>query len=66
MEQDFSFLQTPVAWVIFAVTVAVSLIAFSNEKLYDRLILQPYNVSRGQVCLYPDHQRIYPCTTGCT
>lgn len=48
MEQDFSFLQTPVAWAIFAVTVAVSLIAFSNEKLYDRLILQPYNVSRGK------------------
>jgi membrane associated rhomboid family serine protease len=48
MEQDFRFFDTPVAWAIFAVTIAISLMAFSNEKLYDRLILQPYNVSRGK------------------
>ena len=48
MEQDFSFFDTPIAWAIFAVTIVISLIAFSNEKLYDRFILQPYNVSRGK------------------
>ncbi len=38
----------PVASVIFAITIIISLIVFYNENLYDRLILQPYNVSRGQ------------------
>ena len=38
----------PVASVIFAVTIAVSLFAFYNDDLYTRFILQPYNVSRGK------------------
>jgi membrane associated rhomboid family serine protease len=38
----------PVASVIFAITIIVSLIAFSNDKIYDKLILHPYNVSRGK------------------
>ncbi|SRR5258708_2199941 len=38
----------PVASVIFAITILVTLIAFYNENIYNRLILQPYNVSRGK------------------
>jgi membrane associated rhomboid family serine protease len=37
----------PVASVIFALTILVSLIAFSNQNLYGKLMLHPYNVSRG-------------------
>ena len=37
----------PVASVIFAITIVISLLAFYNEELYARLILQPYNVYRG-------------------
>jgi membrane associated rhomboid family serine protease len=46
MEQYFTM--APVASVIFAVTIAVSLFAFYNDDLYTRFILQPYNVSRGK------------------
>jgi membrane associated rhomboid family serine protease len=46
MEQYFSV--APVACVIFAITIIVTLIAFYNDELYDKLILQPYNVSRGK------------------
>jgi membrane associated rhomboid family serine protease len=46
MEQYLTY--APVASVIFAVTIIVSLFAFYNEGVYDRLILQPYNVSRGK------------------
>ncbi|MBS1503802.1 MAG: rhomboid family intramembrane serine protease [Bacteroidetes bacterium] len=38
----------PVASVLFALTLLVSFIAFYNEKMYDKFILHPYNVSRGQ------------------
>ncbi|MFD0795347.1 rhomboid family intramembrane serine protease [Mucilaginibacter litoreus] len=38
----------PVASIIFAITLATSLWAFSNHNLYGNLILNPYNVSRGQ------------------
>lgn len=38
----------PVASVIFAITILISLIVFYNEELYNKLILQPYNVSRGK------------------
>lgn len=51
MEQDISFAATPVAFVIFAITIIVTLIAFYNEDFYTKLILQPYNVSRGK-CIY--------------
>ena len=46
MEQYFTV--APVACIIFAVTIAISLLAFYNDNLYTRLILQPYNVSRGK------------------
>ncbi|TEW66985.1 rhomboid family intramembrane serine protease [Mucilaginibacter phyllosphaerae] len=42
------FLATPVASIIFAITLATSLWAFSNEEIYARFILNPYGVSRGQ------------------
>jgi membrane associated rhomboid family serine protease len=45
MEQYLT--EAPVASVIFAITIIVTLIAFSNEDIYSRLILQPYNVARG-------------------
>lgn len=45
MEQYLT--EAPVASVIFAITIIVTLIAFSNEAFYSRLILQPYNVARG-------------------
>ncbi|MDB5157530.1 MAG: rhomboid family intrarane serine protease [Mucilaginibacter sp.] len=37
---------TPVASFIFAITIIVSLLAFSNENLYAKMILHPYSVSR--------------------
>jgi membrane associated rhomboid family serine protease len=37
----------PVASVIFAITLIVTFIAFYNDELYARLMLQPYSVSRG-------------------
>lgn len=46
MEQYF--IVAPVACIIFAATIAVSLFAFYNDNLYTRFILQPYNVSRGK------------------
>ncbi|MFD2144298.1 rhomboid family intramembrane serine protease [Mucilaginibacter antarcticus] len=38
----------PVASIIFAITVIVSLLAFSNEELYGKLMLHPYSVYRKQ------------------
>jgi len=38
---------TPVASVIFAVTIATSLWAFYNDNAYANMILNPYEVSRG-------------------
>jgi membrane associated rhomboid family serine protease len=38
----------PVASVIFAITIIVSLIAFYNENIYARFMLHPYSVSRGR------------------
>ena len=38
----------PVASILFVVTIAISLLAFSNEKLYGELMLHPYSVARGQ------------------
>jgi membrane associated rhomboid family serine protease len=46
MEQYLT--QAPVASAIFAITIAISLIAFSNDALYDKMILHPYNISRGK------------------
>jgi membrane associated rhomboid family serine protease len=41
-------MMAPVASFIFAITVITSLIAFSNENLYNKLMLHPYSVSKGQ------------------
>ncbi len=41
------FLATPVTSIIFVITLATSLWAFSNENIYGEFILNPYNVSRG-------------------
>ncbi|MGZ3752690.1 MAG: rhomboid family intramembrane serine protease [Mucilaginibacter sp.] len=38
----------PVASVIFAITILVSLIAFYNENILVRFMLHPYSVSRGK------------------
>jgi len=46
MEQYFT--AAPVACIIFAVTIAISLFAFYNDDLYTRFILQPYSVSKGK------------------
>lgn len=46
MEQYFNI--APVACIIFALTIAISLFAFYNDDLYNKLILQPYNVSKGK------------------
>jgi membrane associated rhomboid family serine protease len=39
---------TPVASLIFAITLITSLLAFYNQNLYGKLMLHPYSVSRGQ------------------
>jgi membrane associated rhomboid family serine protease len=39
---------SPVACAIFAITLIVSLIAFYNEDIYNRFILQPYSVARRE------------------
>jgi membrane associated rhomboid family serine protease len=36
----------PVASIIFAITIGASLLAFSNENLYGKLMLHPYSVYR--------------------
>ena len=46
MEQYLTM--APVACVIFVITIVVSLIAFSSDKIFDNLILHPYNVYRGK------------------
>lgn len=46
MEQYFSV--APVACILFAITIGVSLLAFYNDEVYNKLILQPYNVSKGK------------------
>ncbi|QEM13864.1 MULTISPECIES: rhomboid family intramembrane serine protease [Mucilaginibacter] len=38
----------PVACAIFAITIITSLLAFSNDNLYGRMMLHPYTVSRGK------------------
>lgn len=38
----------PVASLIFVITIAVTLLAFSNEGLYSKFMLHPYSVYRGE------------------
>lgn len=42
------FFITPVASVIFVITILTSLLAFSNPQVYERLILSPHEVYRKQ------------------
>jgi membrane associated rhomboid family serine protease len=46
MEQYLT--HAPVACVLFAITIAVSFIAFSSDAVYDNFILHPYYVYRGK------------------
>jgi membrane associated rhomboid family serine protease len=39
---------TPVASAIFAITLAISLLAFNSDELYDQFILHPYSVAQGK------------------
>lgn len=41
-------MQTPVASIIFVITIVTSLLAFYNTELYGKFMLHPYSVSRGQ------------------
>jgi membrane associated rhomboid family serine protease len=41
-------MMAPVASFIFAITIATSVWAFSNDNIYANMILHPYSVSRGQ------------------
>ena len=46
MEQYLAI--APVASLIFVITIAVSLLAFSFEGMYAKLMLHPYSISRGK------------------
>lgn len=43
---DF-LVNTPVASIIFLLTVATSIYAFNNPSLYGKMMLHPYSVARG-------------------
>lgn len=51
MIQQYLF-YTPVASIIFAITIAASLYTFSNQHLYGKLMLHPYAIARDQRRLY--------------
>ena len=53
-------MMAPVASLYLLLPLLTSLLAFSNEKLYDKLMLHPYSVSRGKRCLHAYYQRIDP------
>ncbi|WP_423148675.1 rhomboid family intramembrane serine protease [Rubrolithibacter danxiaensis] len=40
--------ETPVASVIFLLTIVTSLYAFYNEEVYGKFMLHPYSVNRGE------------------
>ncbi|MFD1771322.1 rhomboid family intramembrane serine protease [Sphingobacterium suaedae] len=43
---------TPVASVIFALTIGLSIFVFSNPQWYGRLMLHPYSIARDRSKLY--------------
>ncbi|RKR81272.1 rhomboid family protein [Mucilaginibacter gracilis] len=48
MDQILFYIQyAPVASAIFAATILISLLAFYNDELYSKSILQPYSIARG-------------------
>lgn len=49
MNQPLVYLTyAPVASAIFAITLILSILAFYNDDLYDKFILQPYQVAKGR------------------
>jgi membrane associated rhomboid family serine protease len=46
--EEISFAASPVACIIAVITLITTIIAFYNDEVFDRLILHPYNVSRGK------------------
>jgi membrane associated rhomboid family serine protease len=46
--ETLSLSATPVATVIFAITILWSVLAFSNENMYGRFMMHPYSVYRRQ------------------
>jgi membrane associated rhomboid family serine protease len=38
----------PVATVLFVLNIALSLIAFNNERIYSAFMLHPYSIARGE------------------
>jgi membrane associated rhomboid family serine protease len=46
MEQYLTL--APVASVIFALTILISLVAFSNDTIFEKFILHPYEVAKGK------------------
>ncbi len=40
--------ETPVAAIIFALTIVISIYAFNNQNIYGKFMLHPYSVSRGK------------------
>ena len=43
---------TPVASIIFVLTIGLSLFVFSNESYFGKLMLHPYGIKRNKVKLY--------------
>ncbi len=56
MPATFPGAVNPAAWIIFIVTIAVSLIAFKSPALLNRLLLRPYAVLRQR-----QYERLFTC-----
>jgi membrane associated rhomboid family serine protease len=41
-------IMSPVATAIFVITIGITLLAFSNDRVYSELTLHPYSVARGE------------------
>jgi membrane associated rhomboid family serine protease len=48
MEDQINYLNYPVALAIMVITIGASLFAFSNEKYYNKWMLHPYYVAKGE------------------
>lgn len=49
--QDY-IINTPVASIIFAFTIATSIYVFSNQHMYPRMMLHPYSIHRDKSKFY--------------
>lgn len=45
---EYYLMETPVASIIFLLTIVTSLYAFSNQQVYGKFMLHPYSVHRGE------------------